>query len=150
MRKGMVERVRRPVAQEGGQIFVVLLVGIGLLWALVLYTRVPAEPPLPVASTNLLLESIESSSDAGGMSPRALAQYRAFYAQQMASEAALEQWVRPEAGEARGSTAQHRRFYAQQMASETSLNGWSWPVRELPVLKAPPFRSQVVDGVELE
>jgi hypothetical protein len=153
MHKGMLTDDRR-VARYG----TLLLAGLALLIGLILGSLLGVghhwqnvQPALssprsarPVDTSQLPVQ--RGGVEAHAMSPRAAAQYRAFYGQQMASEAALERWALPTASTSKISPA-HSAFYAQQMASEAALERWAGRGRTVeqtePLRLVPQLRGRV-------
>lgn len=156
MHKGMMTDGRRLVRNET-LLLVGLALAIGLLLGSLLGAGRPWQDVRPAPSSPPSARSEDTSQptvlsggvEAGAMSPRATAQYRAFYAQQMASEAALEHWALPTAS-ASVTSSQHSPFYAQQMASEAALRRWSPPAPGTPAVVDEPAAPLVVNGVQFK
>jgi hypothetical protein len=154
MQQQELRRGVRLTRQRGG---LSILVGVGLgalIFGVVLMTsglgdRVASTQPAsrPIPQVRAPTAQVAGQQQAH-RSPRALKQYRDFYAQQMTSEAILEQWAQPAEPdrelsarqtareEVLGSwslpataavSPQKRAFYAQQMALEADLERWSGP-----------------------
>jgi hypothetical protein len=153
MHKGIVTDDRRPAGQRWGQtmaaVLVALIAGSVLGWAVAWNVSKSAEPGIVVMATQPRVASTERVGEVGATSARALAQHRAFYAQQLANEVDLEQWVRLAAPVVKASPVQHA-FYAQLMTSEAALEGWSTSMRGQRASETDQPPRQVLNGVQFE
>lgn len=85
-----------------------LVTAVALIAAASVALLLAATPPLPLPTS----VAPRARAVTEQMSPQALAQYRAFYTQQLVSEAALERWSLPDDA-AQSRTTQQQRFYAE-------------------------------------
>lgn len=120
--------------------------------ALPLYTSVGLLTPfpldtLPEASKPGVAPTGEAATETA-LSPRAIAQYQAFYEEQTANEAALERWALLEAPTPKVSV-EHDAFIAQQMASEAALEQWSRAQHATTRVDVPPTMPMQVEGERL-
>lgn len=123
----------------------ILVTAVALIAAANVALVLAARPSLPLPAPVAPRAPVATEQ----MSLQALAQYRAFYAQQLASEAMLERWSLPEEA-AQGRTTQQQRFHAEQMASEAALGRWSsaWPESSPP--RPPEAPQRLTAGVPFE